>query len=71
MPTPFLTVTATVGGQPAVVQYAGGAPGFVAGLMQVNVVIPVNISPGAAVPVVINLAEIQSQGGITIAVAGN
>jgi uncharacterized protein (TIGR03437 family) len=71
LPTPFLVVTAMVGGQPAVVQYAGGAPGFVAGLMQVNVVIPVNISPGAAVPVVINLADIQSQSGVTIAVTGN
>ena len=71
LPAPFLVVTALVGGQPAVVQYAGGAPGFVAGLMQVNIVIPGNISPGAAVPVVINVADIHSQGGVTIAVGGN
>jgi uncharacterized protein (TIGR03437 family) len=71
LPTPFLVVTALVGGQPAVVQYAGGAPGFVAGLMQVNIVIPGNISPGAAVPVILKVADSQSQGGVTIAVAGN
>ena len=71
MPSPFLVVTAMVDGQPAVVQYAGGAPRFVAGLMPVNVVIPVNISPGATVPLVMNLADIQSQGGVTITVTGN
>ena len=71
LPTPFLVVTAMIGGQPAVVQYAGGAPGFVAGLMQVNLLIPANISPGPAVPVVLKLADIQSQGGVTIAVTGN
>jgi uncharacterized protein (TIGR03437 family) len=71
LPTPFLVVTAMIGGQPAVVQYAGGAPGFVAGLMQVNVIVPANISPGAAVPVFLKLADLQSQGGVTIAVAGN
>ena len=71
LPTPFLVVTAVIGGQPAVVQYAGGAPGFVAGLMQVNVVVPANVSPGPAIPVVLKVAESQSQGGVTIAVAGN
>ncbi len=30
-------MTATVGGVPAIVSYAGAAPGFVAGVMQVNV----------------------------------
>jgi uncharacterized protein (TIGR03437 family) len=38
------TVTATVGGQPAEVQFAGLAPGY-GGLYQVNVVIP-QIAPG-------------------------
>ena len=37
---PLQTVTATVGGIPAVVSYAGGAPGFVAGVMQLNLQIP-------------------------------
>jgi uncharacterized protein (TIGR03437 family) len=41
-------VEARVGGQPAAVQFAGLAPGFV-GLYQVNVVVPVNIEPGPAV----------------------
>lgn len=37
---PVGTVTATIGGQPATIQYAGEAPGLVAGVLQVNAVIP-------------------------------
>jgi uncharacterized protein (TIGR03437 family) len=37
---PLATVTATIGGQPANIQFAGMAPGFT-GLMQINVAIPV------------------------------
>ena len=47
-PMPVSTVTATVGGLPAVVSYAGGAPGFVAGVMQVNLQIPVGVASGSA-----------------------
>jgi uncharacterized protein (TIGR03437 family) len=45
-------VSVTVGGIPATIQYAGGAPGQVAGLMQVNVQIPGGVQPGGYVPVV-------------------
>ncbi|HEV1285381.1 MAG TPA: TIGR03118 family protein [Bryobacteraceae bacterium] len=45
-------VTATVGGKAATVIYAGGAPGQVAGVMQVEVVVPTGAGTGA-VPVVI------------------
>ena len=37
---PIGAVTVTVGGQPAVVNYAGSAPGLVSGAFQVNVVVP-------------------------------
>ena len=42
-PQPVQEVTVTIGGQSAVVQYAGGAPGSTAGLMQINAVIPSGI----------------------------
>jgi len=45
-------VSATVGGLPATVQFAGLAPGFV-GLYQVNVQIPAGVPPGPAVPLVL------------------
>ena len=68
LPRPNLRVSVTIGGQPAPVQYAGGAPGEVAGLMQVNVQIPVGIQTGNAVPVVLSVGNVSSQVGVTIAV---
>lgn len=44
--SPVLPVSVRVGGKPAVVQYAGGAPGLVAGVMQVNAQIPPDLLPG-------------------------
>jgi uncharacterized protein (TIGR03437 family) len=46
------TVTATVGGLPAKVDFAGMAPGFI-GLYQANVFIPSGVTPGDNVPVVL------------------
>jgi uncharacterized protein (TIGR03437 family) len=40
------TVTATIGGQPATVQFAGAAPGLVTGVFQANVQIPSGIGTG-------------------------
>ena len=70
LPHPLQTVFATVGGTAAEVDYAGGAPGNVAGLMQVNVRIPAGIHPGN-VPVAIIIGGNSSQSGVTIAVASN
>ena len=67
-PHPNLSVTATVGGQDAPVNYVGGAPGLVAGVMQVNVQIPSGIQTGDAVPVVLRVGDAFSQGDVTIAV---
>lgn len=59
------TVTVTIGGQNAVVGYAGAAPGFV-GVDQVNATVP-NVGSGAQ-PVVISMGGAQSAGNVTIAV---
>jgi uncharacterized protein (TIGR03437 family) len=67
-PYPNLPVTATVGGLDAPVKYAGGAPGEVAGLMQVNVQIPAGIGTGNAVAVVLRVGNVFSRGSVTIAV---
>jgi uncharacterized protein (TIGR03437 family) len=50
-------VTATVGGQPAVVEFAGMTPGLV-GLLQVNVRIPNEAIPGDLVPLVISVNNV-------------
>lgn len=54
---PLLPVSATVGGIPAMVQFAGEAPGQVAGLLQVNVQIPSQVQPGGYVPVVLHVGD--------------
>ncbi|HUI57296.1 MAG TPA: hypothetical protein VLY04_20110 [Bryobacteraceae bacterium] len=61
-------VTATVGGLPTQVMYAGVAPGIIVGVVQVDVVIPAGVTPGNAVPVTISVEGIPSQAGVTVAV---
>jgi uncharacterized protein (TIGR03437 family) len=66
LPQPVAPVTVTIGGLFAEVRYAGGAPGQIAGLMQVNVVVPGGLS--GAVPVVLTAGGVASQGGVTVVV---
>jgi len=61
-----LPVTATVGGEPADVLYAGSAPGLVCGVNQWTIQ-PRNNPSGAAVPVLICVGETCTQEGITAA----
>jgi len=61
-------VTVTIGGQIADVLYQGAAPGMVAGISQINVRIPANVSAGPSVPVTIAVGDTQSQGAVTIAI---
>ncbi|MCX6631463.1 MAG: hypothetical protein NTW28_27945, partial [Candidatus Solibacter sp.] len=66
LPQPVAPVTMTVGGVAAEVRYAGGAPGQIAGVMQVNVVVPGGLA--GAVPVVLTVSGVASQPGVTVAV---
>jgi trimeric autotransporter adhesin len=63
-------VTATIGGKPATVAFAGAAPGDVTGVVQFNIQVPTGVS-GSALPLVITIngpASTQSQTGATVAV---
>jgi uncharacterized protein (TIGR03437 family) len=64
---PLQNVTVTIGGRQAQVQYAGSAPGLVAGALQVNAVIPEDTPSGPAA-VVLTIGNSSSQPGVTIAV---
>ena len=66
-PAPAQTVSVKIGGQDADVVYAGGSPGSVEGLLQINVVVPQNV-PSGNVPVSIAIGEGQGQAGVTLAV---
>jgi len=61
------TITATIGGQPATVQSATTVPQNVAGVAQINVVVPAGVT-GLTVPVTIQTSGISSPSGVTIAV---
>jgi uncharacterized protein (TIGR03437 family) len=66
LPRPLAQVAVLLGGVAAEVQYAGGAPGVVAGVMQVNAVLPLGLSGN--VPVLLIVGGTQSQSGVTVAV---
>ena len=67
-PVPIATVTATVGGLNADVQYAGGSPGALAGLLQVNVLVPQKIAAGPSVPIVLTIGGHPTQTGVTVSI---
>ncbi len=56
-PKPNLPVNVTIGGIPATVQSAGGAPGQISGLMQMTVQIPSGVQPGGYVPVILQVGD--------------
>ena len=66
----LLPVTATIGGKDATVQYAGGAFGIVAGVTQINLLVPAGL-PAGPVPVMVQVGTFSTQGNVTIVASGN
>jgi uncharacterized protein (TIGR03437 family) len=58
--TPVAAVAVAVGGNIATIVYDGPAPGEIAGLMQVNFIVPAAASPGAAV-----MLQMQAEGNFS------
>ena len=72
LPVPLLKVAVTLIDStntryPADFIYAGAAPGFVSGVMQVNVVIPPNV-PSGNLQMVVSVGGNSSQAGVTVSV---
>ncbi len=67
LPAPRLPVSVSIAGVGAPVLYAGGAPGLVAGVMQINVRIPAGVSSGPQ-PIVVNVGSASSRPDVTLAV---
>jgi uncharacterized protein (TIGR03437 family) len=65
---PVLALSATIGGVDAKVLYAGTSPGSVAGLLQVNVVVPSDAAPDPATPIVLTIGSARSPEKVSIAV---
>jgi uncharacterized protein (TIGR03437 family) len=68
LPHLTLPVSVTIGGIDAKVEYAGGVPQSIAGLVQINVDVPANIATGSKVPIVVKVGAVTSSAGVTIAV---
>lgn len=67
-PIPVGTVSAKIGDLDATVLYAGGAPGLVDGMFQVNLRVPAGVASGKAIPVVVTVGAATSPVGVTISV---
>lgn len=65
---PLAQVRVRIGGQEVTPLYAGSAPFFVSGCMQINVPVPENIAPGNAVPVELIIGGVSSGTAVTMAV---
>jgi uncharacterized protein (TIGR03437 family) len=61
-------VTVQIRGVEAKVLYAGAAPGYISGLMQINVQVPSSIDFGNSVPLTLSIGGQASQLNVTIAV---
>lgn len=66
--TATANVSASIAGVSSQVLYAGTAPGIVAGVFQVNVLVPASAAPGSAVPLVLSAAGASSQAGVTLSI---
>lgn len=67
-PVPVAPVSVEVGGKAAAVEFAGGAPGLVRGVIQINVKLAADTPTGPNVPVVVKIGDGVSQSGVTMAV---
>jgi uncharacterized protein (TIGR03437 family) len=68
LPRPQAAISLNVGGTPAEILYAGGAPGLVAGVMQINARLNPNTPSGPAVEVFLRAGTAASREGVTVAV---
>jgi len=66
-PSPVLAVAVLIDGRPARFIFAGEAPGFVSGVMQLNVQIPANART-TDLPITVSVGGNSSQPGVTVSV---
>ena len=66
-PKPLGSVSVQIGNQPANILYGGAAPGFVSGVLQLNVQIPACVS--GVVPLQVKVGDGATPAGLTVAVS--
>jgi Cohesin domain len=68
LPKPLKPVSVQIGDLEAKVLYAGAAPGMVAGVLQVNCLVPLDSPSGYAVSITLSVGNTSSPAGVTLAV---
>jgi uncharacterized protein (TIGR03437 family) len=61
-------VTVNVAGRVLTPEFAGYAPTYTTGLVQINVRLPEDVGRGLALPISVNIGGVNSQPGVTIAI---
>ena len=64
-PVPQLVVSVLIGNQPAQTVFVGEAPGLVAGVLQIDAVVPPTTGAGA-IPITVQVGKQISQNGVTL-----
>jgi uncharacterized protein (TIGR03437 family) len=67
LPQPLLPLRVLIGGIEAPICYAGAAPGEIAGMLQVNALIPGNIGSGPQ-SITFQIGDAGSQAGVFVTV---
>ncbi|HEX5226294.1 MAG TPA: IPT/TIG domain-containing protein [Bryobacteraceae bacterium] len=67
-PAPNLPVSVTINGEKAKVIYAGAAPGLVAGVMQINVIVPADTPAVSYNQIVVTVGDYSSPTAVTLPV---
>jgi uncharacterized protein (TIGR03437 family) len=67
-PAPVLPVSVTIDGLPATVTYVGAAPGLVAGVLQINAVVPANAQAATYDQVIVTVGDYISPSAVTVTV---
>jgi uncharacterized protein (TIGR03437 family) len=67
-PKPLLPVSVRIAGEQTEVLYAGGAPGFVSGLLELHVRVPGTVAVGDALPIELVVDSASSQPGLAFSV---
>ena len=68
LPRPVLPVELRVAGRPQPLTYAGAAPGLIAGVIQVNAQLSLDVPAGPAIPTTLKVGPWESPEGTTVAI---
>jgi len=67
-PAPMLPVSVSIDGRPAKILYAGAAPGLIAGVVQIDAVVPADASQQSSDEVVVTVGDYVSPSAVTVSV---